>query len=82
MYMYEPLKLVKIDYKYCDFLRKFDDKVSFNAGKKELIPFVGALIQVNDIKFFAPLSSPKRKFFNMKDTIDFQLSLIESIKNF
>lgn len=34
-------------------------------------PFVGILIEVNDIKYVAPLSSPKKKHLSMKNTIDF-----------
>jgi len=35
--MKKELKLVKIDYKYCDFLRKFDLKVPYNSKKEENI---------------------------------------------
>ena len=31
-------KLVKIDYMYCDYLRNFDYRVSYNANEKELRP--------------------------------------------
>lgn len=71
MEQYKKLKLVRIDYKYCDYLRKFDGKVSYNAGKKELRPFVGVLFEVNNIEYFAPLSSPKEKHKKMRDTVDF-----------
>lgn len=64
-------KLVKIDYKYCDYLRKFDYRVIYNAGKKELRPFLGILFKVNNIEYFAPLSSPKKKHKLMKNQIDF-----------
>ena len=33
------LKFVKVDYKYCNYLRKYDNKVSYNEGIKELRPF-------------------------------------------
>ena len=36
MLMYENFKIVKVDYKYCDYLRQFDLRVPYNAGKKEL----------------------------------------------
>ena len=29
--MIRNFKIVKVDYKYCDYLRKFDNKVSYNA---------------------------------------------------
>ncbi len=64
-------KLVKIDYKYCDFLRNYDSRVMYNNGKKELRPFVGVLFKINDCEYFAPLTSPKVKHLKMKNTIDF-----------
>lgn len=40
------LIIVRIDEKYCNYLRKFDSKVQYNYGKKKLRPFVGALFKV------------------------------------
>ena len=53
------LKIVKVNSKYCYCLRKYDCKVPFNAGSKELRPFIGVLFKINDCEYFAPLSSPK-----------------------
>lgn len=69
--MQGELKLVKINSKYCDYLRKFDKKVPYNFAKKELRPFVGILFKVNDCQYFAPLSSPKPKHLKMKNNLDF-----------
>ena len=68
--MYRILKIVRVDSHYCDFLRTFDSKVSYNAGYKELRPFIGALFKVNDCEYFAPLSSPKPKHKELKNTLD------------
>lgn len=68
--MIRNFKIVKVDYKYCDYLRKFDDKVSYNAGIKELRPFIGILFVVNNCDYYAPLSSPKDKHLLMKNNID------------
>ena len=38
--MKEQLMLVRIDTKYCNYLRKYDDKVPYNYNKKELRPFI------------------------------------------
>jgi len=64
-------KLVRVDTKYCDYLRSFDNKVAYNKNEKELRPFVGILFTINDCEYFAPLSSPKPKHLKMKNTIDF-----------
>ncbi len=69
--MNKILKLVKVDSEYCDYLRQFDERVSFNYGRKELRPFVGVLFMVGNYKYFAPLSSPKPKHLNMRNSIDF-----------
>lgn len=69
--MIRNFKIVKVDYKYCDYLRKFDCKVPYNAGFKEMRPFIGILFIVNDCEYFAPLSSPKAKHLHMKNNIDF-----------
>ena len=68
--MYKSFKIVKIDSKYCDYLRKFDDKVPYNAGTKELRPFIGILFNIGKYEYFAPLSSPKLKHKLLKNTID------------
>lgn len=64
-------KLVKVDYNYCNYLRRFDSKVTFNYGQKELRPFIGVLFPIDDKEYFAPLSSPKPKHKKMKNTLDF-----------
>lgn len=33
-------RIVKVNYKYCDYLRQFDNKVPYNTGSKELRPFI------------------------------------------
>lgn len=68
--MYRNLRIVKIDSKYCDYLRKFDNKVVYNAGEKELRPFIGILFMIGKIEYFAPLSSPKVKHKSLKNTLD------------
>lgn len=64
-------KLVRINHKYCDYLRKFDSRVPYNNGTKELRPFVGVLFKIVNKEYFAPLSSPKPKHLKMKNYVDF-----------
>lgn len=65
------LKIVKINTNYCDYLRKFDNKISYNKDEKELRPFIGILFKIDTYEYFAPLCSPKPKHKTMKNTIDF-----------
>lgn len=69
--MKENFKLVRIDNKYCDYLRKYDSKAMYNSNSKLLRPFVGVLFTVNKYKYFAPLSSPKPKHVKMKNKIEY-----------
>lgn len=65
------LKIIRINSDYCDYLRKFDNKVSYNKYEKELRPFIGILFKIDSCEYFAPLSSPKDKHKKMKNTVDF-----------
>ena len=69
--MKKLLSLVRLDTKYCDYLRKFDNKVPYNYDRKELRPFVGVLFKVNNCMYFAPLSSPKSKHLKLRSNLDF-----------
>lgn len=71
--MYKDFKIVKVDSKYCDYLRNFDNKVPYNMGEKELRPFIGILFMVGKCEYFAPLASPKPKHKSLKNTIDILL---------
>lgn len=68
--IYENLKIVKVNTKYCNYLRKYDNKVVYNIGIKELRPFIGVLFKVNKYEYFAPLSSPKEKHKRIMNTLD------------
>ncbi len=63
--------IVQVDYKYCDYLRKYDKRVPYNSGIKRNRPFIGVLFMVGEIEYFTPLSSPKEKHQKMKNNIDF-----------
>lgn len=69
--MDKNFKIVKLDTNYCNYLRNFDSKVPFNYGKKETRPFIGVLFNVNNLSYFASLSSPKEKHLVMKNALDF-----------
>ena len=68
--MRKKIRIVKVDSKYCDYLRMFDNRVPYNVGVKELRPFIGVLFMIGNCEYFAPLSSPKDKHKLLKNTID------------
>ena len=63
--------LYNIDDKYIQYLRQFDSHVSDNkiGKRKHCRKYIGAVLLVNDCKYFAPLSSPKPKDYNADGTI-------------
>ena len=63
------MKLYYIKDEYINFLKTIDDKVPDN--KKETRPYVGIVLDICGFKYYAPLSSPKIKHINMKNTTDF-----------
>ena len=69
------LELVRIDENYVNFLRKVDSRVQSNVSAlgKDTKPFLGALFRLKDsnLRYFVPLSSPKEKHKNMKNTTTF-----------
>jgi protein AbiQ len=68
--MYKKFRIVKIESDYCNYLRKFDKRVSYNYGIKELRQYVGILFEINGIEYFAPFSSPKEKHLRLNNTLD------------
>lgn len=64
------MELYYIDSGYCRYLRCYDALVPYNEGAKKR-PFIGVLILIHTISFFAPLTSPKQKHRKMKNQIDF-----------
>lgn len=66
----DKLRIYKIKDDYIQFLRQFDsENVKYNKDGKR--PYIGVVMIVNEIKYFAPMASPKPKHLKMKDNIDF-----------
>lgn len=51
------LHFYNINDKYVEYLYQFDNKVPFNKNAKR--PYIGVVLTINNIKYFAPLFSPK-----------------------
>jgi len=65
------LSFSRADSAYCDFLRQTDPNVPYTMDKKNTRPFIGVILKLNGMSYYAPLSSPKLKHLNMKNQIDF-----------
>ncbi len=59
------LKFYTINNNYINYLNKFDSKVPYN--KQEKRPYIGIIIEMNDITYFAPLFSPKETHSKYSD---------------
>lgn len=55
---------------FIDFLRMYDEKVCEN--KKEHRPYIGIVLEIDGLQYYAPFSSPKPKHKNMKNSKDFR----------
>lgn len=64
------MKFYHIKDDFIAFLRQFDTKVCDN--KNESRPYVGVVLEIGGIKYYAPFSSPKAKHKSMKNGKDFR----------
>lgn len=55
---------------YINYLKQYDNKVPDNKDEKR--PYVGIVLEINGVKYYAPLSSPKQKHKKMKNGKDFR----------
>ena len=55
---------------YISFLRQYDCKVAEN--KRESRPYVGIVLTIDSIQYYAPFTLPKNKHQRMKNSIDFR----------
>ncbi|MEK4848254.1 type III toxin-antitoxin system ToxN/AbiQ family toxin [Bacillus sp. FSL W8-0183] len=67
------IKIYEVEKAYVDYLRTFDNSVpeekDFKGAKAR--KYIGILFEISSFKYFAPLSSPKKKFKTMKNGKDF-----------
>ena len=63
--------MYRIDEEYSKYIYTKDDNVVKAFNKKRKRPFIGIILKINGLNYFAPLSSPKIKHQKMKNSIDF-----------
>ncbi len=59
------------DADYAKHLLQVDKRVPFSFSSKAHRPFLGIILCVNGLYYYAPLTSPKEKHLKMKNQIDF-----------
>ncbi len=65
------LKLYEVNPNYIKYLAQYQEHIFISDGDKASRKYIGILLQINDIKYFAPLSSFKVKHKKMKESVDF-----------
>lgn len=63
------LRLYTVDNKYIDYLSRLDNNVMYRSGAayKNERKYVGVVLEINNFKYFAPLSSPKNSDYFYKN---------------
>lgn len=63
------LNLYKINDKYIEYMSKFDAHIAYN--KENQRPYIGIILNVNNILYFAPMFSPKPQHLKYRDNLTF-----------
>lgn len=66
----KKLRIYRVTDAYIEYLRKYDS-INVKKNNSEKRAYIGIVFQINNIKYFAPLASPRPKHSKMKDNIDF-----------
>lgn len=67
----DKLNFYTINEKYVKYMSKFDSKIAKSYDDKARRPFIGIVLNIEGILYFAPFTSPKPKHIKMKNTLDF-----------
>ena len=65
----EVLEFYYIKTPYTNYLKKYQNYIWNNEDKGNTRPYIGVLIEINNLKFYAPLTSPKTTNKNVKDNL-------------
>jgi len=64
------MRFYNITNQYISHLKAFDNKIPDNKNEKR--PYTGIVLEIEDIKYFAPFTSPKPKHQTMQNSKDFR----------
>lgn len=65
------IRIYRVEEEYVKYLKGFDNKVDNHEDDKSIRPYIGIVLNIDNNKYYAPLTSPKEKHKRMKDNIDF-----------
>lgn len=75
--------LYSITDKYINYLRKFDDKVYDNKEDKRKVmrKYLGIVLDINQLKYYIPMSSPKKSDYKNKEIRKSVIPIIRIVSN-
>lgn len=65
------LKLYEINANYIKYLAQYQEHIFISDGDKANRKYIGIVLQINGMNYFAPLSLFKPKHKRMKESVDF-----------
>ena len=65
------LKLYEINPLYIKYLAQYQKHIFWSDGNKATRKYIGIVLQIDGMNYFAPLSSFKPKHTKMKESVDF-----------
>lgn len=69
--MRETLRIARIDTKYINYLKQFQEHIWNNDDKGNIRPYVGIVLELDGVKYYAPMTSPKAKNMYWVETLTF-----------
>ncbi len=67
--MDKKLNFYVVNEKYIEYLSQFDKHIAYNKNQKR--PYIGIILNVNEILYFAPIFSPKLQHLKYKENLTF-----------
>ncbi len=59
-----------VDKEYVNYLHSIDNRVQNIEYSERLKPYIGIILEIYDYKYYVPISSTKKKYYNVKSNID------------
>lgn len=65
------LKIYEIDAKYLAYMKSYAEHIFYDSKDKSSRKYIGIILEIEGVKYFAPLSSFKNKHKKMDEGVDF-----------
>ena len=65
------LRIYEVKSEYVEYLSKYQDHLFYDKNNSNKRKYIGIVLEINGYKYFAPLSSFKKKHNKIKEGVDF-----------